>query len=60
MAEFLPPSMPQPRAGAEAPARRAGPGPLARLVSIVITIGLAWALTVAVTAWLLGLFLSRG
>lgn len=42
-----------------APKRR-GPGPLGRLVSLIITVGLAWALTVAITAWLLGLFLTRG
>ena len=33
---------------------------MGRLVSLIITVGLAWALTVAITVWLLGLFLSRG
>ncbi|MEX2393710.1 MAG: hypothetical protein WD826_04440 [Actinomycetota bacterium] len=36
------------------------PAPMARLISLIITVGLAWALTVAITAWLLGLFLTRG
>jgi hypothetical protein len=30
------------------------------LLSIIVSVGLAWALTVAITAWLLGLFLTRG
>jgi hypothetical protein len=40
--------------------KRLGAGPLGRLVSLIVTVGLAWALTVAITAWLLGLFLARG
>jgi hypothetical protein len=86
MAEFLPPSMPEPQpiphdppAGPPPPAppmpaepvaaapvaaeprpTRRAPGALARLVSLIVSVGLAWALTVAITAWLLGLFLARG
>jgi hypothetical protein len=30
------------------------------LLSLVISVGLAWALVAAITAWLLGLFLARG
>ena len=37
-----------------------GPGSLARLLSVIVSVGLAWALAVAITAWLLGLFLARG
>jgi hypothetical protein len=40
--------------------KRRRPGPLGRLVSLIISVGLAWALVVAITAWLLGLFLARG
>lgn len=36
------------------------PGALGRLISLVISVGLAWALVVAITAWLLGLLLARG
>jgi hypothetical protein len=36
------------------------PGSFGRLLSLVISVGLAWALVVAITAWLLGLFLARG
>jgi hypothetical protein len=36
------------------------PGDIGRLISLIVSVGLAWALTVAITAWLLGLFLSRG
>lgn len=39
---------------------RTRPGALGRLVSLVISVGLAWALVVAITAWLLGLLLGRG
>ena len=37
-----------------------GTGSLARLISVIVSVGLAWALAVAITAWLLGLFLARG
>jgi hypothetical protein len=37
-----------------------GPGPLARVIALVISVGLAWAIAVALSAWLLGLFLTRG
>lgn len=40
--------------------RRSGPGALARLISVIVSVGLAWALFVAVTAWVLGVFLTRG
>ena len=88
MAEFLPPSMPEPpRAdGASVPEpvpvpeqvpvpepaptpppvpsapskRRSASGGLGKLISLIVSVGLAWALTVAITAWLLSLFLSRG
>ena len=36
------------------------PGPLARVIAFVITVGLAWAIIVAVAAWLLGLAFARG
>lgn len=56
-----PPTVPvehrAPVAARSAPRR---PGPLGRLLSIIVSVGLAWALTVAITAWLLGLFLTRG
>lgn len=39
---------------------RTRPGSLGRLISLVISVGLAWALVVAITAWLLGLLLARG
>lgn len=63
-----PPEEPQPVVEAPpAPATRPAvvavaprPGSLARLISVIVSVGLAWALTVAVTAWLLGLFLARG
>ncbi|HYZ93822.1 MAG TPA: hypothetical protein VFA34_15730 [Actinomycetota bacterium] len=38
----------------------AGPGPLARLVAFVVSAGLAWAIVLAVVAWLLGLVFARG
>jgi hypothetical protein len=44
----------------QAPKPRRRPAALGRLISLIITVGLAWALTVAITAWVLGLFLSRG
>jgi hypothetical protein len=37
-----------------------GPGSLGRLISVIVSVGLAWALVVAITAWTLGLFLARG
>jgi len=37
-----------------------GPGPLARLVAFIVTAGLAWAIAVAICAWLLGLVFARG
>ena len=37
-----------------------GPGPLARLIAFVVSVGLAWAITIAVVAWLIGLVFSRG
>jgi hypothetical protein len=42
------------------PRARRRPGALARLISLIVSVGLAWALVVAITAWLLGLFLARG
>lgn len=42
------------------PQPAAGPGPLGRLVALIITIGLAWAIVVAVAAWVIGLLISRG
>jgi hypothetical protein len=63
MPEPTPDPVPDAPAAPERPARVAEPrrsGALARLISLVITVGLAWALAVAVTAWLLGLFLARG
>ena len=48
---------PAPRAE---PTRRSSAGAFARLVALIISVGLAWALTVAITAWVLGLFLTRG
>lgn len=38
----------------------AGPGPLARLVAFVVSAGLAWAIALAVCAWLIGLVVTRG
>ncbi len=37
-----------------------GPGPLARLIAFIVSAGLAWAIAVAVSAWLLGLVFARG
>jgi uncharacterized RDD family membrane protein YckC len=37
-----------------------GPGPLARLIAFVVSAGLAWAIVLAVVAWLLGLVFARG
>ncbi len=37
-----------------------GPGPLARLVAFIVSAGLAWAIALAVAAWLLGLVFARG
>jgi hypothetical protein len=42
------------------PTTRSRPGALGRLISVIVSVGLAWALVVAITAWLLGLFLTRG
>jgi hypothetical protein len=42
------------------PRREAGPGPLARLIAVIITAGLAWAIVIAVGAWLVGLLIARG
>jgi len=42
------------------PAGPPRPGPLARVIALVISVGLAWAIAVALSAWLLGLFLTRG
>jgi hypothetical protein len=42
------------------PPMPSGPGPLARVIALVISVGLAWAIAVALSAWLLGLFLTRG
>jgi hypothetical protein len=42
------------------PAPPSGPGPFARLVALVITAGLAWAIVVALGAWLIGLLIARG
>ena len=39
---------------------REGPGPLARVIAYVVSVGLAWAIVVAVVAWLLGLVFARG
>jgi hypothetical protein len=39
---------------------RRGSGSLGRLISVIVSVGLAWALVVGITAWLLGLFLTRG
>jgi hypothetical protein len=39
---------------------RTRPGSLGRLISVIVSVGLAWALVIAITAWLLGLFLARG
>jgi hypothetical protein len=39
---------------------RRRPSAFGRLVSLIVSVGLAWALVVAMTAWLLGLFLTRG
>jgi hypothetical protein len=33
---------------------------MARLVAFVVSVGLAWAIAVAVCAWLLGLVFARG
>ncbi|MCI0346350.1 MAG: hypothetical protein L0221_13055, partial [Chloroflexi bacterium] len=54
-----PVAVPSPHATA-AVSSRSGPGSLARLISVIISVGLAWALVVAITAWVLGLFLARG
>jgi hypothetical protein len=35
-------------------------GSLGRLISVIVSVGLAWALAVGITAWVLGLFLARG
>jgi hypothetical protein len=37
-----------------------GPGPLARLIAFIVSVGLAWAITIAVLAWLIGLVFARG
>ena len=49
------PAQPQPP-----PAVPSGPSPLARVIALVISVGLAWAIAVALSAWVLGLFLARG
>jgi hypothetical protein len=53
---------PEPVAAPRPDARRTTtrPGTLGRLISVIVSVGLAWALVVAITAWLLGLFLARG
>jgi hypothetical protein len=38
----------------------AGPGPMARLIAFIVSAGLAWAIVLAVCAWLLGLVFARG
>ncbi|MEX0874229.1 MAG: hypothetical protein WD646_05875 [Actinomycetota bacterium] len=76
MADFPPPSMPDARSEDPAPGRpgapipasppqrypsaSSGPGPLARVLALIVSVGLAWAIALALTAWLLGLFLARG
>ena len=58
------PQVDAPPAAATLPPQRppapSGPGPLARVIALVISVGLAWAIAVALSAWLLGLFLARG
>jgi len=58
------PQVDAPPAAPSLPPRRplapSGPGPLARVIALVISVGLAWAIAVALSAWLLGLFLARG
>jgi hypothetical protein len=47
--------------GPSIPARQPpGPGPLARLIAFIVSVGLAWAITIAVFAWLIGLVFARG
>lgn len=47
-------------ARATSPAAARGVGSLGRLVSVIVSVGLAWALVVAISAWVLGTFLARG
>ncbi len=58
------PQVDEPPSAEPLPPRRppapSGPGPLARVIALVISVGLAWAIAVALSAWLLGLFLTRG
>ena len=62
----FPPSMPEehsPHGNVSAtphPLERSRKAAFGRLISLIISIALAWALTVAITAWLLGLVLTRG
>jgi hypothetical protein len=51
---------PQPPPAPVAALRSGRPGSLGRLISVIVSVGLAWAIVVASTAWLLGLFLTRG
>lgn len=33
---------------------------MGRLIAFVVSVGLAWAITIAVVAWLIGLVFARG
>lgn len=59
MNESLTPRMHEPRPDYRA-SDTPGPGPLARLIAFIVSAGLAWAIGVAVCAWLIGLVFARG